>query len=192
MSDQVVAEELEPTEDHVPEDEEQIDPFSLFSDAIRIPVRGLAYIGHITKTVDFCGHTFTLRTLRPTEKAAISIAIAPWRDTIAEPEVWANAQVAMSLEAVDSDADFCPPIGPSITEFAKARLKYVTDADSGWYQPTLSFLYTTLLALEAEALQAIKELQDLSERNRPQSQPSPDSLIVPGTSDVPAFMDIQH
>jgi hypothetical protein len=181
MSDEVAA----------PPEEERIDPLSLFSEQIRLPVRGLAFIGHIQKDVIFCGHSFTLKTLRPSEKAAIALAVQPWRDTIAEPEVWAHAQVGMALVAVDDDPEFCPPMGPNINEFAKGRLRYVTNAQDGWHSPTLAFLYDQYLVLEQEALKATKELQDLSERNRVPSQPSPDSLTSLGISDVPTFMDIQ-
>jgi hypothetical protein len=165
----------------------QIDPFSLFSEQIRIPVRGLTFIGHIEKDVEFCGHTFTLRTLYPSEKAAVSLVVQPWRGSISEGEVWANAQVALSLTTVDGDSDFCKAAGPDLNDFAKARLNYVQK----WYQPTLSYLYARYLELEQEALSGIRELQDFSERNRVPSQPLPDSLTVPDTLGAPIASDIQ-
>jgi|ERR1700677_4896945 len=171
-----------------PAEDTRVDPFSLFSEQIRIPVRGLIFLGHIEKQVEFCGHTFSLRTLYPSEKAAISVLIQPWRGSISEGEVWANAQVGLSLTSVDSDNEFCAQAGPDLNEFAKARLNYVTKQ---WYQPTLSFLYARYLELEQEALDGIRELQDLSERNRVPSQPSPDSLIVPDTLGAPTDSDIQ-
>ena len=90
-----------------PPEEERIDPFSLFTEQIRLPVRGLVFLGQIEKTVEFCGHTFSLRTLYPSEKAAVSIVIQPWRGSISEGEVWANAQVGLSLTSVDDDNEFC-------------------------------------------------------------------------------------
>jgi hypothetical protein len=176
MSDQVA-----------PPESEQVDPFSLFSEQIRIPVRGLTFLGHIEKQVEFCGHTFTLRTLYPSEKAAVSLVVQPWRGSISEGEVWANAQVALGLMIVDGDDDFCKAAGPDLNDFARARLNYVQK----WYQPTLSFLYARYLELEQEALDGIRELQDLSERNRVPSQPLPDSLIVPDTLGASIDSDIQ-
>jgi hypothetical protein len=161
-----------------PPEDSRVDPFSLFSDQIRLAVRGLTFLGHIEKEVEFCGHRFSLRTLYPSEKAAVSIAIHPWRGTISEGEVWANAQVGLSLSSVDGESEFCPKAGPDLDSFAKARLNYVTQK---WYQPTLSFLYARYLELEQEALDGIRELQDFSERNRVPSPPLPDSLIVPDT-----------
>lgn len=167
---------------------ESTDPFELFSDEIRLAVRGLTFLGHIEKEVTFCGHSFTLRTLYPSEKAAVSLVVQPWRGSISEGEVWANAQVGLSLTSVDNDNDFCKQAGPDLNDFAKARLNYVTQK---WYQPTLSFLYARYLELEKEALDGIRELQDFSERNRVPSQPSPDSLIAQGTLGAPIASDIQ-
>lgn len=172
--------------------EKPVDPLSLFSEQVRIAVHGLAFIGHIKKEVDFCGHKFTIRTLRPMEKAAIAIAIKPWRDTVAEGEIWANAHVAMALTSVDGRTDFCEPISQDIEEFAKARLKYVTNADSGWYAPVLAYLYQEYLTLEKEALEAVQELQNLSLRNPAPSPRSPDSLPEPDTSTEPTFLATQR
>jgi hypothetical protein len=179
MSDKVKA---------TPPEEERIDPFSLFTEQVRLAVRGLTFLGQIEKTVDFCGHTFSMRTLYPSEKAAVSIVIQPWRGSISEGEVWANAQVGLSLTAVDDDSDFCKQAGPDLSDFAKARLNYVTKQ---WYQPTLSFLYARYLELEQEALDGIRELQDLSSRNPAPSQPSPDSSIGPDISAALADLGIQ-
>ena len=171
-----------------PPKEERADPFSLFSEQTKIAVRGLTFLGHIEKEIEFCGHTFSLRTLYPSEKAAVSIVIQPWRGSISEGEVWANAQVGLSLTSVDGDNEFCTKAGPDLNDFAKARLNYVAQK---WYQPTLSFLYARYLELEQEALDGIRELQDLSERNRVPSQPSPDSLIGPDISAALTDLGIQ-
>src|SRR5271166_1339075 len=98
--------------------EGRIDPLSLFSPNIQAPVHGLAWIGFLQKDIEFCGHSFTIKTLRPSEKAAAAVAVQEWRDTIAEPERWSNALVGMALVSVDGDPAFCPPIGPNINEFA--------------------------------------------------------------------------
>lgn len=161
---------------------ERIDPFELFDPQIRESVRGLSFIGYLEKTVKFCGHSFTLRTLRPGEKAAIATAVQPWRETLMESVVWANAHVGLALTSVDDDEAFCPQIGPELNSFARARLNFVTNPETGWFQPTLDFLYTEYLNLEAEVLRAIEELQNLAQRNQQSSLPFADSLTEPGTS----------
>jgi len=171
-------------------EESRVDPIALFTPQVALNVYGLAFVGHIQKDINFCGHTFTLKTLRPSEKAAAGIAAQPWRDTITEGEVWANAQVALALVSVDDDINFCPPVGPDLNAFAKARLNFCTNSETGWHGPTLGFLYNEYLVMEQEALDGVRELQDLSERNLNPSSPSPDSLTAPGTSIEPILSDI--
>jgi len=168
-----------------------LDPISLFPQQSQLAVRGLSFLGFIQHDFDFCGHTFTLRTLRPGEKAAAALAAQQYKDTIAEPDVWSHALVGLALVAIDGRADFCPPAGPSVVEFAKARLNYLTNPDDGWYTPTLSFLYDCLLSLEAEALTAVEELRNLAARSRATLLPSPDSLSALGISDELTSSDSQ-
>lgn len=164
------------------ETQERVDPFEIFPKEIQESVRGLTYVGYLEKAVTFCGHSFVLRLLRPSEKAAIALAVQPWRNTLSEAEIWSNAHVAMALKEIDGSDSFCPQAGPDLTSYVKARLNYVTNADSGWWQPTLDFLYQTYLALEAKQFEAIEALQNLAERSQQPSQPSADSLTAPGTS----------
>ncbi len=167
--------------DEAPSTDVRTNPIELFSEQIKIPVYGLSFIGHIEKEIYFCGHVFSIRTLRPYEKAAVAVAVQPLRETIAEGEAWANAQVGLALTGIDYKTDFCDPIGPEINDHAKARYRYVT-GPQGLHQTTLNYLYARYLELEQEALDGIRELQDLSERSRTSSQPSPDSLTAQGTS----------
>lgn len=170
-------------EDTQRNEKKRVEPFALFSPRIRDHVQGLMFLGQVQRDYVFCEHTFTLRTLRPAERAAIAVAIKPWRETIAEPEVWANAQVAVALVAVDGYTDFCPQAGPDLESYVKARLKYLTNAETGWYGSTISWLYDRFLELEAESVLALEELQNLSTRNPAPSLPLPDSSETQGTSD---------
>ncbi len=142
--------------------EERIDPLELFSERIRADIHGLTYVGHVQEPVRFVGHTFVLKTLRPTEKAAAAVVTKPWIGTRAEQEMWANAIVGMALTEIDGQADFSPAIGPDINSYAKQRLDFVTHPETGWYQPTLDYLFSVYLSLETRAWQAMQELQDLS------------------------------
>jgi hypothetical protein len=166
----------------MPDTVESSNPFAIFSERVREPIEGLAHIGHLEKPIDFCGHTFVLKTLRPGEKAAVAVAAKEWRETLAESEVYANAHVGLALVSVDGNDAFCPPAGPDMNTYARARLNYITNPSTGWHQPTLDFLFNSYLALEEEALRAIEEFQDLANRSQQPSQPSADSLTDSGTS----------
>lgn len=163
--------------------EERKDPLELFPVEVREPIRGLTLLGALQEEVVFCGHHFVLRTLRPHETAAIGIAVHPWRGTIKEAEVYGNAHVGMALVAVDNDDGFCPQAGTTIEQFARGRLNYVSE---NWYQPTLDYLYTIYLNLEAQAARATQAWLNLYSRGRtPISQPFADSSTVPGGSNSP-------
>jgi hypothetical protein len=177
------------------EPEEAIDPLTLFPPNIQKAVEGLMYLGQLTETVRFCGHSFGLRTLKPQHKYAIGQVVQPYRNTLVEVDIWQNTHVATALTHVDGKHDFCPAIGPDMEDFVRGRLNYVSDADRGWYDPTLEFLWTRYAVLEATATTAIAELQRLSLRSQPPtSSPWLDSLIVPGPSadetnlGIPPFM----
>lgn len=167
-------------------EDEQVDPLSLFPKEMRRPVEGLMYLGQLSETVNFCGHTFGLHTLRPAEKFAISIVLQPYRNTVFEVDVFQALHVGLALSEVDGDQDFCPPIGPSLEDLARARLNYLSggkNGEGGWYPPTIEFLWTRYMLLEATAAKAIQELENLSLGGQPTNLPPwLDSLIAPGTS----------
>ncbi len=173
-------------------EEEIIDPVKLFSPAIQKAVEGLTYIGQLSEDVKFCGHTFGLKTLRPQHRFAISLVLQPYRDTIYEVEVYRTLHVGMALTHVDNDQNFCPPIGPDIEDLARARLAYISDAETGWHTPTVEYLYARYALLELTAAKAIGELENLSQRGQPtQSPPWLDSLTEPGPSDDETSSDTQ-
>jgi hypothetical protein len=170
-----------------PEQEELVDPFALFSDKTQRAVEGLTYLGQLSDTIKFCGHTFEIRTLLPQHKFAISLALQPYRNTIHEVDVYEALHVGMSVTAVDGDSNYCPPIGPDLEGLCKARLSYVGE---NWYPPTVSFLWNRYVLLETTAAKAIQELDRLSQGGQPQNLPPwLDSLIEQGRSQEPTNSD---
>lgn len=165
--------------------EESIDPLKIFPVEIQQAVEGLTYLGQLTETVSFCGHTFTLRTLKPHHEMAISQVLQPYRNTIFEVDVFQHLHVGLALTEVDGRDDFCPQAGPDEVAFVKARLSYLTNEETGWYRPTLDFLWQRYALLEATAAKAIAELDRLSSGSQPNNlQPWLGSLTEQGTSDA--------
>lgn len=159
---------------------EEVDPLTLFPEEWRQPVEGLMYLGQLSETIEFCGHTFGLRTLLPQDKFAISSVIQPYRNTIMEVDVYQAAHVAAGLTAVDGDENFCPPIGADINAFLQGRLNYIAKR---LYPPTIEFLWTRQQLLEATAAQAIKEMDRLLRGSQPITLPPwLDSLTEQGSS----------
>ena len=164
--------------------DEAIDPISLFPEDIRKAVEGLTYLGQLTDTVSFCGHEFGLRTLRPQHHFAIGQVLQPYRDTIVEVNVFQTATVAMALTSVDGDEDWCPAIGPDLESHVRARLAKISHPETGWYAPTIEYLWEQYQILEATSTRAIYELQSLSQGSQPTtSSPWLGSLSAPGPSE---------
>lgn len=162
--------------------DESSNPFGIFPSESQIPVMGLSFLGHLTRDVNYCGHTWTIRTLRPSEKAAIALVTQKWLNTIAEAQVYANAHVGVAITAVDGNTEWYPPAGPDLDDWVRVRLQAVTDHQKGWHQATLDYLYLEWLDLEEKATDELDRLQNLSLRNRPTSTTSVDSLIAQATS----------
>jgi hypothetical protein len=153
--------------------EEEVNPLEEFSPEVQADVDGLIHLGHLSDEVEFCGHTFGLRTLRLGEELSAAKVSEPFSNTLKAAESWASAQVALALTSVDDDEDFCPQAGPNQDVYARARFQYLS---KNWYWPTVDFLYSSLVRLQQRQLAAIRALQDLSARNRLTFSPSADSL----------------
>lgn len=164
------------------------DPWDKFDPRYQQSVDGLVYLGQLSDTVNFCGHLFGLRTLKPREVAAIAKAIEPWQTTVYFTDVYNNAHVGMALVSIDNDSSFLPQVDPDLESFAKIRLEYVTER---WPQPLLNYLFSKYKGLEVEAATAVEALRDFYERGRTPSTPSVedltdrDSLPEPITTDTP-------
>lgn len=171
--------------------EERIDPIELFPVAMQERVRGLAWLGYLTREIKFCGHTFVLKTLRPQLKFAVAQAIQPLRNTLQEAEAYAAGHVAMALVAVDGEEGFCPQASANLDSFARARLAWLTDAETGFFQPTIEYLFVHFNQMEAEAAEAMLEFDRLSKGSQPTSGPWLGSSTAPEPSPDPTNSDIQ-
>lgn len=163
--------------------EDRVDPITFFSPEIHRPVEGMVYLGAYSKEINFVGHRFTMETIRPHMKYAIGLAMETYRNTLVEPQVWGSMHVGMALTSVDGNPNFCPPIGDNEVEFVKARLKWITDK-SGWWQPTIDYLFGEYLAMEQIVVQAITELHSLAQAGKAIYSPSPGFSIAPEPSPV--------
>jgi hypothetical protein len=156
-------------------------PLDEFPPEVRQDVQGLLYLGHLTAEIDFCGHYFSLRTLKAGEEMAAAKVVEPYVNTVKAAEAWSTAQVALALTQVDGDEDFCPAAGPDPMAHARARFQYM----GRWFQPTIDYLFGAYADLLDRQVEAVRALQDLSARSLPTSSPSADFLSELGTFEEP-------
>lgn len=158
-----------------------------FPEGVQEDVDGLAWLGHLEKTFEYCGHEFTLRTLKVSEELYAAALAKGYHETLGQAKAWAWAHIALALVSVDGDTEFCPNIGPDLAANAKTRFKWVTER---WYSHVgerLFIEYTELLARQNAAVEAI---ENLSQGSPPSSTPSEDSLTEVGDLDTTEIMDI--
>lgn len=163
--------------------DETTDPLDEFPEEVHDAVHGLAWLGHLEQEVEIAGHTFLLRTAKADEELQAALLAKEYADTYGQIKAWAWANIAVALEAVDGEPDFCPPIGPDKKSWVRAKFNYIT---SNWYWPVGNRLfeeYTDLLRRQAEAMEA---LENLSTGSLTPSTPSSDSLTGP----VPSLDDL--
>lgn len=151
---------------------EEGNPFDEFPEQVVEDVNGLIWLGHLEEEVEFCGHTFTIRTLKGDEELMAALLVKEYGDTIGQAKAWAWANICLALTSVDGDEDFCPPIGPDKKAHARARFQYVT---SKWYWPVGEYLFAQFAGLVQRQADVVKAMQDLSQRSLHTSMPWVDS-----------------
>lgn len=120
------------------------------------PFKGLAYIGALSDTFPWLGHSFSIRTLRDGEKLAVAQIIKPYVDTMGADRAYADAMVAMCVTDVDG-SDLPIPIGESrkANEWGHQRFQYVKD---NWFASTIDVVFNRYLLLEDLATQVVEAM----------------------------------
>lgn len=153
-------------------EENQATSLGEFSPKVQEDVNGLLWLGSIQDSVEYAGHTFTLRTLKADEELFAARLTQDYQDTLAQGKAWAWAHVAQALVDVDGDEEFCPSIGPDRWGNARARFNFCV---SRWYWITGQALFNEYLKLVQRQTAAVDAIRNLSEGSPPKSSTSGDS-----------------
>ena len=161
------------------------DPFFGFSTSIQESVNGLCWLGHLERKTSFGGHSFVLRTLRADDDLVVASLTQEYIETLGQAKAWAMANVAIALQAVDDDYDFCIDLGPDKVSNGRKRMDFIGQ----WYWPVIGHLFSELLELNEQQAEAIEALRDLPVGGRRTSMPLPDSLNDQGDSEIAEILD---
>ena len=113
---------------------------------------GLLYLGALTKTFKWLGHTFVLRTLMTNENLAIGLMVKEWDGTIMENRAYATACVAACVLSVDGQD--LP--GPAFEETDEARLRRRFNlVASQWYPWTVDAVFNAYLELNGKVQEVL-------------------------------------
>ncbi len=131
-------------------------PLPEFDRRYRDEFAGLLYIGALTKTFDWLGHRFVLRTLRTGELVQASLAVKDWAGSDGYLKAWQSAIVGAAVVSVDGRP--LPPVpltDQSEDTMVAVRARYVMDH---WFPPVLDYLYERYVELELVVRQVIEAM----------------------------------
>jgi hypothetical protein len=109
------------------------------------PFVGLIYLGALTKTFEYLGHAFVIRTLTQDEQLMVAPIIAAYRNSIAEQAAYTTAIAGMCVESVDGK-QLPMPLGDDVsgTAWGVARFNHVKQ----WFPFVIDKIYNEFLDLE--------------------------------------------
>lgn len=124
-----------------------------FDQRYRDDFDGLLYLGSLTHTFRFAGHSFTIHTLSIDELLRVSLLVKEWEGTLGQNRAYLTAMAAASIDIVD-DRPIYTPMGPNDDEVT-GRFRYVKDH---WYPWIADSVYENLMALEARVTEILSAM----------------------------------
>lgn len=122
---------------------EEDDSKSGFPDEYLEPLRGLLFLGALSKNVRYAGHDFLIETLTEGEMIRVGQLMSEYKGTFSEAEARKMFTVAACVKAVDGLRLFQPYSDRQDVIYEASRI--VMD----WYPPVVDFIYRRYLELEA-------------------------------------------
>jgi FtsP/CotA-like multicopper oxidase with cupredoxin domain len=141
-------EEANEAEDEQDEDLPEFDP------QWQEDFNGLLFLGSLSKTFDYMGHRFTIRTLNGGEILAVAQVTAPYAGTIAENRAYTMATVAATVVAVDGQPLPLPFEKITPTAALQQRFERVKD----WFPPTIDYVFGEYLALNGKVEEVLAKM----------------------------------
>ena len=125
---------------------EPVAPLPEFDPKHRLDFEGLLYLGALTDTFTYVGHSFTIRTLTTDEVLEVGLLHKPYVDSLADVKAYQAALVAACVIKVDGK----PLPLPITDDFADTPLANRFDyVRKHWFPPILDAVYEHYLILES-------------------------------------------
>lgn len=117
--------------------------------------RGLIYVGALTDTFTWLGHTFVIRTLTTGELAEVALAVKVYDGSDAVLKVYQAAVVAACVISVDGQP-MPTPLTNDVNDTAfNNAFRYVMRS---WFPPVLDVIYQRYYSLEIMVRQVIEAM----------------------------------
>lgn len=132
----------------------------LFDEKHKEPFTGLLYLGALTKSVEWVGHTIVVRTLTTDDELAIGQVTQQWMGTNAVDRAYVTAVAAMALVSLDGKEPPIP-VGPTDAPYAWAYGRF-NWLKANAYRPTIDKIFNEYLTLEAKSEEVVRSLEKAS------------------------------
>lgn len=126
------------------------DEFVAFDTRIQDEFDGLLFLGALSKTFNWAGHRFAIRTLTVDEQLECSLAAQLSQNTAGENLAWMCSIVSCCIVSVDGQP-LPVPIDDNVAGFT-LRYEYVR---RHWFPPTINVVYNQYLGLNAKVTEVI-------------------------------------
>jgi len=136
----------------VQEREDEAQP--LFPPESLQPLKGLLYLGRLSKNVTVAGHDFHVSTLTTGQQMRVGEIIKRYTDTVAIDVAYKAATVAAAVDIVDGEQIYQPYDMTDNSEFDKKFL-IVTQ----WYPFIIDELFQVVLDLDSTVKEHVKRLK---------------------------------
>lgn len=121
---------------------------------------GLMYLGALTKTFEWVGHKFVIRTLTADEYLMVALLTKPYANSIGEARAYNTAMVAMCVVSVDGQPLPLPIMAEkNDAAWAHQRFNYVK---SRWFNFTIDLVNSQFLELEFRANEVLRQMGEAS------------------------------
>ena len=116
-----------------------------FDPRVREDFDGLLYLGRLTDTFSFIGHTFVIRTLTTGEMLEVALLQKPYRESMGDMKAYQAALAAACVVSVDGKPMPLPITNEPVDTALVNRFEYVKRT---WFPPLIDVIYERFLALE--------------------------------------------
>lgn len=113
---------------------------------------GLAFIGALSKTFEWLGHKFVIRTITVDEALMVSLLTKQFSESLGSGLAYRTAVAALAVQQIDNK-DLPIPVGEDgDLAYAQQRFDY---AKARWFQFTVDAIYNEYLELEYKTHQVV-------------------------------------
>lgn len=135
----------------------------------------LIHIGSMTRSFEWAGHTFIIRTLKIEEEIAIGQIIKPYAGSITEDKAAVTAIAAACIETIDGQ--------PLIVQIQKDPVVHLQEKYKAlvthWHWPVAKKINEEYILLQQEMMKVVEETANLSVGDRIQNSADSTEILDP-------------